>query len=241
MRHALAVIAAALLLTGCGAAPSSGFAQRPIPSSPSQQPGSPWVLKPGTFYESRIRRGTGKYNPANGYIDFDPDLWPEQELDRTTNLAYTMPDGTPAIARMSTAGGVSCLSVPPDLNGALVEQSDGACIGEVANYGASRQWPPEPLVTLNPIPGEVIFTSSFITYANGGTDASYRTRYQTISHTPAETITTLVEGYDTAAPKAYVQKYVDGEMVEQWAGLADANNDIAEVIFARIVSKGINP
>lgn len=235
---------ALLALGGCSSAPSTAVpvpVEAPVPVNPPSHP--LWAMKPRSWQEFKIYRGPGTFDPATGYIDFDMKNMVAGEINRNTNLVFQSAAG-PAIARIYSPQGIVVDHVSDTLDAGLAERSTGQFIGESANYIQKDQDPPEPLLSLNPVVGEVIDTNSKITGWDG-TTFYFVTRYRT--HAVGVdfmgfkncTITTLIEQPDKPSPTAYVQVF-DGEMAAQWDGVVKADGTV-DVIMGIRVASGDNP
>lgn len=229
----------ALLLTSCGS--------NPPPSSiyPNIQPGnSHWAMTPGTFAEYTSTIGTGKVNFLTGVITVTS-LAPDSFLERVTNiLATTLAgSGQVAIARCSSAGGVSVLQLPADTTTCLFERETTTTIGECGD-GHILLDPPEPLTTVSPVAGEAFYTETSVINPDG-TRGTIEAQYWTVGVGIVQdgfadaTLTALIERPRTQ-PRAYNYLYSGGEMAETLWGDAEPDGTIANLIVWHRVSVGHN-
>jgi len=237
----LTVLATAFLLAGCAQAPAT-----PTPASPPpvEWPTSgPWALKPG-WQEYRIYRGKGKFNRAAGWIDVDMDSLVPGEVNRNTNLKF-MSQGGPAIARRYSPQGVVVTEVPEKLDGCLLERFDSTrkYIGEAGSYAGPDCTEPEPMVTLNPVPGEKFTVTSTATRWDG-IKFQHTAEYRTVAigrdidgFTNCILTSTLESPGVPNGETIYCQAF-DGEMALQIYGRVMDEDVVPELVYAKRVATG---
>ncbi len=236
MKHITAIILA-LFLTACST--------QTTPPAPPPQAELVWSLPDQNYVEYHMAAGTGVFSRDECMIALDPiDPKANTQEVRVTNLKYLFPNGLEGIARVHGAAGVLVTQIPAGLASTLVEASNETFTGEVGNVGASLQWPPEPLVTLNPVAGEDFRVSSAITPSNGAPAFFFTTYYKTvgtgatIDGFPNSTITCLIENPDTQ-PTVYIQVFSGGDLVELWYGSPAADNTV-QLYFVKKTGSGHN-
>lgn len=227
---------AALLLAGCASAP-------PItPPYPNVLPGnSTWALTPGSWAEYDVTIGTGSID-STGAITVDPASMVLNDHVRVTNIATTIAPGSTqlATARCSTEAGTAVLILPVDTTTCLFERQSWSVIGESGNWTTLLD-PVEPLLTVNPIAGEVVTNTTSVS-----TGGSLVTEHRTLQVGGAydgldsATVTSLIER-PAGMPRAYEYVFSGGELAEILYGDAGTDGTIAALVVMKMVRVGANP
>jgi hypothetical protein len=237
----LILIAALLTLSACSGSPATPSAPVQEPPPAQRLPTCPyWLLRPKTWQEYQILRGTGTFDEATGMILIDPDKLVAGEVNRNTNLEYMTEKG-PAIARVWSPAGVQVDTVPDQLGASLLERFDSTqrYIGEAGSYAGPDCTEPEPMVTVNPVEGEVLRVTSKVRRWDG-VEFSFTSEMRTVEATKDAVTTTLVENPEQPLERrtAYVNVF-DGELAAQWYGVVKVDGSV-DVILARRVAQGVN-
>lgn len=172
------------------------------------------------YQEYEVRQMPGTFNPANGLITVGDETQVPFYTIRVTNLPN--PDGT--VFRALSHGGEALTERGP--LGGWLEASTGTYIGEAGDGLADTLTPPEPLLTLRPVAGEMI-TANVHTQDGGALVVVY----QTVS-VGASVVTTLVERPDTT-PRAYEYEY-DGELKQTIYGDVRADGAVDATVWDRV-------
>lgn len=238
MRPLLA-IAALLLLTGCSSEST------PAPQTPATYPNvmpssRHWSMEPESWDEYDITPMIGTFNRDNGSITVVTTDPTKAGGERITNLSWHMPQQPAqlALARVHTQKGEPALSVDPSLRATLLERQTEVFIGEAGNFYALSQDPPEPLLSLNPYPGEVLQVFSKIQRPTGETFL-FETLYRTIS-VGDEVVTTLVEMPGQIGRESAYTHWFDGSLKRLIYGEVDGQGAVTGYLVERTAS-GRNP
>jgi len=224
----------------------------PVPPPPIQHPRrneyptSPyWKMEHGTWNEYTVKTFKGKLDRATGVITVDS--WVLRgDCNRVTNLPLYQP-GTPdqlSTIRQHTPCGIEATVPNPTLEGALLEGygwvGDREVIGESGNFGVKNIYPPEPLVTVNPVYGETIDLVSDLTNEDGKFLGKFKTQYKTISVDDTTLVTFLLENAGEPGQEYAYYHIFDGELLEIRYGQVAPDGTIDEGLIAFRTKSGKN-
>lgn len=232
--------ALALFLVACSSAAIPSIpAIYPAPSSPT------WQMVPGSYDEYDVTQGTGRVDLNTGAITVNEASLTLIDHARITNLAATITptSSRPAVARCATEAGTAMISRPPDAP-CWFECQTTTIMGECGD-GSTTLDPPEPLLAVNPIAGEIISNTTVVIPPTGPPGSLITVYWTRLTETTYDgflgaTVTDLIERPATA-PRAYEYVYSGGSMAEMIYGDAAPDGTISNLIRYRRTGGGQNP
>lgn len=230
------LLGAVLILSACASAP------QPPPAYPNVLPGTTtWALTPGSWAEYDVTQGSGSVDLSTGAITVNAASMTLLDHVRVTNIATTIAPGSTqlATARCSTEAGIALVALPADTTTCLFERQSWSVIGESGNWTTLLD-PVEPLLTVNPIAGEVV-TGTTIVSAGGSLVTEYRTLQVGGTYDGLENaiVTSLIER-PGVQPRAYMYVFSGGELAEIEFGDVAGDGSITNLVFYRQVRAGLN-
>lgn len=181
---------------------------------------------PGSWVEYDVSSQPGVFNQSTGEISVTMVNAPGYSI-RVTALAY--PNGQ--IYRA-----LGPVGVVPDPNGVLggwLEASTGIYIGEIGDGRGTTLTSPEPLLAVNPVPGEAITITTAVSSGGSLTEVYRTVSVMVLTSAPPQHVvkTTLVERPDSA-PRAYTMEF-DGELKSHIFGDVKPDGTVDATVWVR--------